>query len=254
MWQKLLQLQFAPNPGEVLRWMVEAGRRADRARLWRRSAPGLCRLPRRPAHDHPLDGALRRDERGPRATPCCSRRCATPPSPRSARLLFVHAGVDRDARSPRKATRSGGAATTSSISPLRSPASAASSRASTASTAGWSNASSPCRSMAAPAAAAGCSRPASPPDGDGSRPARGLSGPPGWSGSDRGVAAVDEQVAAGDKAGPVAGEKHRRRRRSPAGWPSRPQMLWAERFARCLEAAVAAQRSARSRPRPATRC
>jgi serine/threonine protein phosphatase 1 len=25
MWQKLLQLQFAPNPGEVLRWMVNAG-------------------------------------------------------------------------------------------------------------------------------------------------------------------------------------------------------------------------------------
>src|SRR5690349_1125594 len=25
MWQKLLQLQFAPNPGEVLRWMVDAG-------------------------------------------------------------------------------------------------------------------------------------------------------------------------------------------------------------------------------------
>lgn len=25
MWQKLLQLQFAPNPGEVLAWMVEAG-------------------------------------------------------------------------------------------------------------------------------------------------------------------------------------------------------------------------------------
>jgi serine/threonine protein phosphatase 1 len=25
MWQKLLQLQFAPNPGEVLRWMVRAG-------------------------------------------------------------------------------------------------------------------------------------------------------------------------------------------------------------------------------------
>ena len=25
MWQKLLQLQFAPNPGEVLAWMVKAG-------------------------------------------------------------------------------------------------------------------------------------------------------------------------------------------------------------------------------------
>jgi len=28
MWQKLLQLQFAPNPGEVLRWMVTAGMEA----------------------------------------------------------------------------------------------------------------------------------------------------------------------------------------------------------------------------------
>jgi serine/threonine protein phosphatase 1 len=25
MWQKLLQLQFAPNPGELLHWMVQAG-------------------------------------------------------------------------------------------------------------------------------------------------------------------------------------------------------------------------------------
>src|SRR5271157_857705 len=25
MWQKLLQLQFAPNPGEVLQWVVRAG-------------------------------------------------------------------------------------------------------------------------------------------------------------------------------------------------------------------------------------
>ncbi len=25
MWQKLLELQFAPNPGEVLTWMVKAG-------------------------------------------------------------------------------------------------------------------------------------------------------------------------------------------------------------------------------------
>src|SRR5437867_67263 len=28
MWQKLLQLQFAPNPGEVLAWMVRAGMEA----------------------------------------------------------------------------------------------------------------------------------------------------------------------------------------------------------------------------------
>lgn len=28
MWQKLLQLQFAPNPGEVLRWMANAGMEA----------------------------------------------------------------------------------------------------------------------------------------------------------------------------------------------------------------------------------
>jgi serine/threonine protein phosphatase 1 len=28
MWQKLLQLQFAPNPGEVLQWMVSAGMEA----------------------------------------------------------------------------------------------------------------------------------------------------------------------------------------------------------------------------------
>jgi serine/threonine protein phosphatase 1 len=28
MWQKLLQLQFAPNPGEVLAWMVRAGAEA----------------------------------------------------------------------------------------------------------------------------------------------------------------------------------------------------------------------------------
>jgi serine/threonine protein phosphatase 1 len=36
MWQKLLQLQFAPNPREVFDWMMEQARaRRDAARLWR---------------------------------------------------------------------------------------------------------------------------------------------------------------------------------------------------------------------------
>ena len=38
MWQKLLQLQFAGNPGEVLGLDGARGRRGDRARLWRRAA------------------------------------------------------------------------------------------------------------------------------------------------------------------------------------------------------------------------
>ena len=65
MWQKLLQLQFAPNPGEVLALMVRAGVEATVLRLWRRSAPGLRGGARRAAHDHPLDQrAARGDERG----------------------------------------------------------------------------------------------------------------------------------------------------------------------------------------------
>ena len=47
MWQKLLELQFAPNPREVLAWMLEHGVAATLGVLWRRSAARARRLPRR---------------------------------------------------------------------------------------------------------------------------------------------------------------------------------------------------------------
>jgi serine/threonine protein phosphatase 1 len=46
MWQKLLQLQFAPNPREVFGWMVEQDGPTLSAMAAR---PGLCRRPRRSA-------------------------------------------------------------------------------------------------------------------------------------------------------------------------------------------------------------
>lgn len=52
MWQKMLQLRFAPNPSEVLQWMVRAGwRRPSRptavicGRAWQRAATALARSP-----------------------------------------------------------------------------------------------------------------------------------------------------------------------------------------------------------------
>ena len=129
MWQKLLQLQFAPNPGEVLGLDGASRRRGDGARLWRRFAAGFCRDARRAAHDHPLDQRVaHRDERRARATPRCFARCVMPPTPSEGGAAVCPCR----GRSARPLTAQGDAfwwgRTTSSSWTRRSPGSAASSR------------------------------------------------------------------------------------------------------------------------------
>ena len=98
------------QPGEVLAWMVERRHRADGARLWRRSAAGLCRDPRRPAHDHPLDEHVaRRGQRARRAIrmllSALRHAAFTEEGGRAVRPCRGRSGA---AARRRRATRSGG--------------------------------------------------------------------------------------------------------------------------------------------------
>jgi hypothetical protein len=98
MWQKLLQLQFATNPGEVLRWMLAQGMGTTLAaygadpeqglRACREGALGLTRW----------TGSLRAAvNAAPGHTQLMSalRRAAFTDAPPGA-LLFVHAGIAPD--------------------------------------------------------------------------------------------------------------------------------------------------------------
>src|SRR5487761_1615758 len=60
--------------------------------------------------------------------------------------------------------------------------------------------------------------------------------------SDRGIAAVDEKIAAGDEARRVAGEKDRGGRDLPRLPEAPQQVLRPDRLARPLEAAIALER------------
>src|SRR5712691_2497054 len=124
----------------------------------------------------------------------------------------------RRARSPSRATPSGGAIETFSTSPRRSRAFAGWFAVSTGTRAVSSKANSPFRSMPAPAAAAGCWPRHSRPMARCWKPPRREIGSPAsrphaagtaavQNRSDRGVAAVHQKITAGDKAGGVAGEK-----------------------------------------------
>jgi serine/threonine protein phosphatase 1 len=94
MWQKLLQLQFAPNPGKVLEWMVRAGMEATV-----RAYGGDLRQGFAATRDGPLTitrwtGALRGAMNAvPGHTMLFSalRHAALTPEPG---LLFVHAAID----------------------------------------------------------------------------------------------------------------------------------------------------------------
>ena len=82
MWQKLLQLQFAANPGEVLAWMVREGVEATVQAYGGELRYGFASHPRRTANDHPMDhDAAQRDERGAR--------------PHGAARQFAPCGVER---------------------------------------------------------------------------------------------------------------------------------------------------------------
>ena len=95
MWQKLLQLQFAPNPSEVLHGWSQAGIEATV-----RAYGGDLRQGFAASRDGPrtitrwTSGAAHRDECRARSHDAVLGACATPPLPRSAGCLFVHAAID----------------------------------------------------------------------------------------------------------------------------------------------------------------
>ncbi len=100
MWQKLLQLQFAPNPGEVLDWMVRQGvettlaayggsaeqgfaaARGGAVSLGRWTAGLRATMQARPGHAT-LFNAVRR-----------AAYTGTPDAPQPGGALFVNAGID----------------------------------------------------------------------------------------------------------------------------------------------------------------
>ena len=161
MLQKLLQLQFAPNPGEVLAWMVEAG-----------IGPTVR------AYGGDLRQGFAATRGGPRTITrwTSTLRDAVNAAPghtmllsalrhaaftEEGGLLFVHAGVDPARPLTAQGDAFWWATRTSSISRRRLAGSAASSGVSTISSAGLSNARLRSRSTAAPAAAGVSSPPAS---------------------------------------------------------------------------------------------
>ena len=85
MWQKLLQLQFAPNPQDVLRWMLGQGVETTLRAYGGAAEVGLSA-----------------------ATTICSPRSAGPLSPRMARSCSSAPVSTRPARCPPRATASGG--------------------------------------------------------------------------------------------------------------------------------------------------
>lgn len=94
MWQKLLQLQFAPNPGEVLQWMVKAGMETTIRAYGGDLRQGLAASRDGPRMMTRWTNALRAAMNAtPGHTPFfLSLRHAALTEPRS--LLFVHASVN----------------------------------------------------------------------------------------------------------------------------------------------------------------
>ncbi len=98
-WSKLLQIQFAPNPGEVLQWMLERGAEATL-----RAYGGEARLGLAATRDGAVamtrwTGALREAVRarpGHNSFMSVLRRAAMTEETEDGRLLFVHAGLDPD--------------------------------------------------------------------------------------------------------------------------------------------------------------
>jgi hypothetical protein len=94
MWQRLLELQFAPNPGEVLRWMLDHGVAATLTAYGADPQQGIIA-----ARDGPMaltrwTGALRQAINaapGHGALLTALRRAAYT---KGGELLFVHAGID----------------------------------------------------------------------------------------------------------------------------------------------------------------
>ena len=96
-WSKLLQIQFAPNPHEVLQWMLERGAEATL-----RAYGGDARLGLAAARDGAIamtrwTNGLRqtmRQQPGHNTFMSVLRRAALTDEAGEGRLLFVHAGID----------------------------------------------------------------------------------------------------------------------------------------------------------------
>jgi serine/threonine protein phosphatase 1 len=94
MWQKLLQLQFAPNPGDVLAWMVQEGVEATVAAYGGVLQHGFAASRDGPRTITRWTSALRNamnSAPGHRMLLASLRHAALS---EDRRLLFVHAGVD----------------------------------------------------------------------------------------------------------------------------------------------------------------
>jgi len=99
MWQKLLQLQFAPNPGEVLQWMMGQGVDATLAAYGGSAYQGLAAARDGAVAISRWTGQLRSAQKsaaGHDQLMSCLRRAAytSGPDERPAELLFVNAGID----------------------------------------------------------------------------------------------------------------------------------------------------------------
>lgn len=94
MWSKLLQLQFAPNPGEVLRWLIDHGVSATIEAYGGDPAHGLAAAREGAVALTRWTGALRSAmaaQPGHQPFTSALRRAAFTDD---RRLLFVHAGID----------------------------------------------------------------------------------------------------------------------------------------------------------------
>ena len=141
MWQKLLQLQFAPNPGEVLAWMVQAGVEATVRAYGGDLRQGFAATRDGPRTITRWTSALRTAMNAAEGHHDLVRLIASRRLHRARRGCFSSMPeFISGARSMPRATRSGGGQATSSSSPRRTPASAASSAASTVTAAAWSSA------------------------------------------------------------------------------------------------------------------
>jgi hypothetical protein len=98
-WSKLLQIQFAPNPNEVLQWMLERGAEATLVAYGGDARMGLSATRSGAMAMTRWTSSLReamRGQPGHNSFMSALRRAALTDDAGSGQLLFVHAGLDPD--------------------------------------------------------------------------------------------------------------------------------------------------------------
>lgn len=96
-WSKLLQIQFAPNPQEVLRWMLDRGAEATLRAYGGEARLGLAAAREGAVAMTRWTNGLRetmRRQPGHNTFMSVLRRAALTEETDAGRLLFVHAGID----------------------------------------------------------------------------------------------------------------------------------------------------------------